>query len=127
MHKIKQTALFSKVQEAPKAPPPPPPAPPKMESKAEPVVKKEETSSTKAVAAAATKAEGSAKSKTKDSALSKLFRSKVSSNLTAVTINHINKVFLSGSGVSLGLLLYMLNLYEARGTPSQSNVNLRCC
>ncbi|XP_016102367.1 neurofilament heavy polypeptide-like isoform X1 [Sinocyclocheilus grahami] len=63
------------VQEAPKAPPPPPPAPPKMESKAEPAVKKEETSATKAAAAAATKAEGSAKSKTKT--LSKLFRSKV--------------------------------------------------
>ncbi|XP_016354206.1 breast carcinoma-amplified sequence 1-like [Sinocyclocheilus anshuiensis] len=70
-------APSTNVQEAPKAPPPPPPAPPKMESKAEPAVKKEDTSATKATAAAATKAEGSAKSKTKDSALSKLFRSKV--------------------------------------------------
>ncbi|XP_052397336.1 breast carcinoma-amplified sequence 1 isoform X4 [Carassius gibelio] len=70
-------APSTNVQEAPKAPPPPPPAPPKMESKAEPAVKKEDTSATKAAAAAATKAEGSAKSKTKDSALGKLFRSKV--------------------------------------------------
>ncbi|XP_052397337.1 breast carcinoma-amplified sequence 1 isoform X5 [Carassius gibelio] len=72
----KATPDASKEQEAPKAPPPPPPAPPKMESKAEPAVKKEDTSATKAAAAAATKAEGSAKSKTKDSALGKLFRSK---------------------------------------------------
>lgn len=113
MHKIKQTALFSKVQEAPKAPPPPPPAPPKMESKAEPAVKKEDTSATKATAAAATKTEGSAKSKTKDSALSKLFRSKVSPNLTAAAIKHNNKTIMFGSGVSLGLLLYMSNLYVA--------------
>ncbi|XP_039508597.1 breast carcinoma-amplified sequence 1 isoform X2 [Pimephales promelas] len=63
-------------QETPKAPPPPPPAPPKMESKAEPVVKKEETSATKAAAAASAKAEGSAKTKTKDSSFSKLFRPK---------------------------------------------------
>ncbi|XDV46395.1 hypothetical protein PO909_014294 [Leuciscus waleckii] len=68
-------ASKEQVQETPKAPPPPP-APPKMESKAEPVVKKEETSATKAAAAAATKAEGSAKTKTKDS-FSKLFRPKV--------------------------------------------------
>ncbi|XDV46394.1 hypothetical protein PO909_014294 [Leuciscus waleckii] len=68
-------APSTNVQETPKAPPPPP-APPKMESKAEPVVKKEETSATKAAAAAATKAEGSAKTKTKDS-FSKLFRPKV--------------------------------------------------
>ncbi|XP_077075016.1 uncharacterized protein LOC143725962 isoform X13 [Siphateles boraxobius] len=67
-------ASKEQVQETPKAPPPPP-APPKMESKAEPVVKKEETSATKA--AAATKAEGSAKTKTKDSSFSKLFRPKV--------------------------------------------------
>ncbi|XP_077075012.1 uncharacterized protein LOC143725962 isoform X10 [Siphateles boraxobius] len=67
-------APSTNVQETPKAPPPPP-APPKMESKAEPVVKKEETSATKA--AAATKAEGSAKTKTKDSSFSKLFRPKV--------------------------------------------------
>ncbi|XP_077075017.1 uncharacterized protein LOC143725962 isoform X14 [Siphateles boraxobius] len=66
-------APSTNVQETPKAPPPPP-APPKMESKAEPVVKKEETSATKA--AAATKAEGSAKTKTKDSSFSKLFRPK---------------------------------------------------
>ncbi|XP_077075013.1 uncharacterized protein LOC143725962 isoform X11 [Siphateles boraxobius] len=66
-------ASKEQVQETPKAPPPPP-APPKMESKAEPVVKKEETSATKA--AAATKAEGSAKTKTKDSSFSKLFRPK---------------------------------------------------
>ncbi|XP_021325483.1 breast carcinoma-amplified sequence 1 isoform X5 [Danio rerio] len=69
-------APSTNVQEAPKAPPPPPPpAPPKMESKAEPAVKKEETSASKA--AAAVKAEPSAKSKTKDGAFSKLFRSKV--------------------------------------------------
>ncbi|XP_016394899.1 transcriptional regulatory protein AlgP-like [Sinocyclocheilus rhinocerous] len=73
----KETPPAPSTNEAPKAPPPPPPAPPKMESKAEPAVKKEDTSATKAAAAAATKAEGSAKSKTKDSALSKLFRSKV--------------------------------------------------
>jgi len=51
-----------------------------MESKAEPVVKKEETSATKAAAAASAKAEGSAKTKTKDSSFSKLFRPKVSPN-----------------------------------------------
>ncbi|XP_026104536.1 tropomyosin-1, isoforms 33/34-like isoform X3 [Carassius auratus] len=73
----KETPPAPSTNEAPKAPPPPPPAPPKMESKAEPAVKKEDTSATKAAAAAATKAEGSAKSKTKDSALGKLFRSKV--------------------------------------------------
>ncbi|XP_056113863.1 breast carcinoma-amplified sequence 1 [Rhinichthys klamathensis goyatoka] len=71
-------APSTNAQETPKAPPPPPPpAPPKMESKAEPVVKKEETSATKAAAAASTKAEGSAKTKTKDSSFSKLFRPKV--------------------------------------------------
>ncbi|XP_077075003.1 uncharacterized protein LOC143725962 isoform X2 [Siphateles boraxobius] len=70
----KETPPAPSTNETPKAPPPPP-APPKMESKAEPVVKKEETSATKA--AAATKAEGSAKTKTKDSSFSKLFRPKV--------------------------------------------------
>ncbi|XP_042569597.1 flocculation protein FLO11-like isoform X4 [Cyprinus carpio] len=75
-------APSTNVQEAPKAPPPPP-APPKMESKAEPAVKKEDTSATKATAAAATKTEGSAKSKTKDSALSKLFRSKADASKTS--------------------------------------------
>ncbi|KAK7132684.1 hypothetical protein R3I93_019044 [Phoxinus phoxinus] len=71
----KETPPAPSTNETPKAPPPPPPpAPPKMESKAEPVVKKEETSATKA--AAATKAEGSAKTKTKDSSFSKLFRPK---------------------------------------------------
>ncbi|XP_077075009.1 uncharacterized protein LOC143725962 isoform X7 [Siphateles boraxobius] len=69
----KETPPAPSTNETPKAPPPPP-APPKMESKAEPVVKKEETSATKA--AAATKAEGSAKTKTKDSSFSKLFRPK---------------------------------------------------
>ncbi|KAG1960770.1 hypothetical protein F2P79_005190 [Pimephales promelas] len=69
-------ASKEQAQETPKAPPPPPPAPPKMESKAEPVVKKEETSATKAAAAASAKAEGSAKTKTKDSSFSKLFRPK---------------------------------------------------
>ncbi|XP_073794529.1 breast carcinoma-amplified sequence 1 isoform X9 [Danio rerio] len=72
----KETPPAPSTNEAPKAPPPPPPpAPPKMESKAEPAVKKEETSASKA--AAAVKAEPSAKSKTKDGAFSKLFRSKV--------------------------------------------------
>ncbi|XP_073794528.1 breast carcinoma-amplified sequence 1 isoform X7 [Danio rerio] len=71
----KETPPAPSTNEAPKAPPPPPPpAPPKMESKAEPAVKKEETSASKA--AAAVKAEPSAKSKTKDGAFSKLFRSK---------------------------------------------------
>ncbi|XP_056306009.1 breast carcinoma-amplified sequence 1 isoform X2 [Danio aesculapii] len=70
----KETPPAPSTNEAPKAPPPPPPppAPPKMESKAEPAVKKEETSASKA----AVKAEPSAKSKTKDGAFSKLFRSK---------------------------------------------------
>lgn len=59
-----------------------------MESKAEPAVKKEETSATKAAAAAATKAEGSAKTKTKDSSFSKLFRPKVSPDLAGVHVGY---------------------------------------
>ncbi|XP_073731621.1 uncharacterized protein [Misgurnus anguillicaudatus] len=65
-------APSANVQEAPKAPPPPPPAPPKMEGKAEPAVKKEETSATAATKAA----DAPAKTKTKDGAFSKLFRPK---------------------------------------------------
>ncbi|TRY99415.1 hypothetical protein DNTS_006586 [Danionella cerebrum] len=64
------TADASKEQEAPKAPPPPPPpAPPKLEGKAEPVLKKEETPAAKEPA--------KTKDKSKSSGFSKLFRSKV--------------------------------------------------
>ncbi|TRY99417.1 hypothetical protein DNTS_006586 [Danionella cerebrum] len=63
------TADASKEQEAPKAPPPPPPpAPPKLEGKAEPVLKKEETPAAKEPA--------KTKDKSKSSGFSKLFRSK---------------------------------------------------
>ncbi|XP_067301747.1 breast carcinoma-amplified sequence 1 isoform X1 [Pseudorasbora parva] len=70
-------APSTNLQETPKAPPPPPPVPSKMEGKAEPAVKKEEMSATKAAAAAETKAEDSPKTKTRESSFKKLFRPKV--------------------------------------------------
>ncbi|TRY99419.1 hypothetical protein DNTS_006586 [Danionella cerebrum] len=70
------TADASKEQEAPKAPPPPPPpAPPKLEGKAEPVLKKEETPAAKEPA--------KTKDKSKSSGFSKLFRSKVDASKTS--------------------------------------------
>ncbi|XP_062871825.1 breast carcinoma-amplified sequence 1 isoform X5 [Trichomycterus rosablanca] len=58
-------------------PPPPPPAPPKMESKAEPAVKKEEAPQA-AAAAKAKEPETPGKAKTKEITFGKLFRSKSS-------------------------------------------------
>ncbi|XP_046725963.1 breast carcinoma-amplified sequence 1 isoform X3 [Silurus meridionalis] len=70
-------APAANVQEASKVPPPPPPAPPKMESKAEPAVKKEQAPAVEVAAAAAKEPEAQSKAKTKDSPFSKIFRSKV--------------------------------------------------
>ncbi|XP_058266656.1 breast carcinoma-amplified sequence 1 isoform X2 [Hemibagrus wyckioides] len=64
------------VQEASKVPPPPPPAPPKMESKAEPAVKKDEAPPVEVKATAAKEQETQSKTRTKDSPFSKLFRTK---------------------------------------------------
>ncbi|XP_058266658.1 breast carcinoma-amplified sequence 1 isoform X4 [Hemibagrus wyckioides] len=69
-------APAANVQEASKVPPPPPPAPPKMESKAEPAVKKDEAPPVEVKATAAKEQETQSKTRTKDSPFSKLFRTK---------------------------------------------------
>ncbi|XP_066527896.1 breast carcinoma-amplified sequence 1 isoform X2 [Hoplias malabaricus] len=70
----KETPTAPAPNEASKVPPPPPPAPPKMESKAEPAIKKEEVPT--AEAAAAKEQETPSKAKAKDSPFGKLFRPK---------------------------------------------------
>ncbi|KAK3519003.1 hypothetical protein QTP70_016183, partial [Hemibagrus guttatus] len=76
-------APAANVQEASKVPPPPPPAPPKMESKAEPAVKKDEAPPVEVAATAAKEQETQSKTKTKDSPFSKLFRTKVDASKTS--------------------------------------------
>ncbi|XP_058266660.1 breast carcinoma-amplified sequence 1 isoform X6 [Hemibagrus wyckioides] len=76
-------APAANVQEASKVPPPPPPAPPKMESKAEPAVKKDEAPPVEVKATAAKEQETQSKTRTKDSPFSKLFRTKVDASKTS--------------------------------------------
>ncbi|XP_060749583.1 breast carcinoma-amplified sequence 1 isoform X3 [Tachysurus vachellii] len=69
-------APAANVQEAAKVPPPPPPAPPKMESKAEPAVKKDEAPLVEVAATVSKEQDTPSKTKTKDSPFGKLFRTK---------------------------------------------------
>ncbi|XP_066527895.1 breast carcinoma-amplified sequence 1 isoform X1 [Hoplias malabaricus] len=90
----KETPTAPAPNEASKVPPPPPPAPPKMESKAEPAIKKEEVPT--AEAAAAKEQETPSKAKAKDSPFGKLFRPKV---LLGKVVSKVQVAAASGAGV----------------------------
>ncbi|XP_047663381.1 breast carcinoma-amplified sequence 1 isoform X2 [Tachysurus fulvidraco] len=72
----KETPPAPAANEAAKVPPPPPPAPPKMESKAEPAVKKDEAPLVEVAATVSKEQDTPSKTKTKDSPFGKLFRTK---------------------------------------------------